>query len=173
MTVGDSSRLGLGRAIELRRVQMGLKRKDLAALAQLSYPYVSELENGAKEPSAKALRQLADALQLGVADLMALGERSGSPDSSQIELPPFDPIRQTASTAPEMNDAAVRPTPDRVGSTHSADAASAAGPGRPSADLIRELVDQAISEYARTVLPPLVERLVDEALGRRAGDERT
>src|SRR5271169_1854118 len=64
----------LGRAIQVRRAELGLKRKDLARLASLSYPYVSELENGSKAPSAKALAQLADALQLSPADLMALAE---------------------------------------------------------------------------------------------------
>ena len=66
---------GLGRAIEVRRVHLGLKRKDLAEKAKLSYPYISELENGGKEPSAKALRQIADALDMGVAELIAMGEQ--------------------------------------------------------------------------------------------------
>jgi len=66
---------GLGRAIAVQRVHLGLKRKDLAEKAGLSYPYISELENGGKEPSAKALRQIADALEMGVADLIAMGEQ--------------------------------------------------------------------------------------------------
>jgi transcriptional regulator with XRE-family HTH domain len=52
-----------------------LKRKDLAERAHLSYPYISEIENGLKEPSAKALRQVAEALELSVAELAALSER--------------------------------------------------------------------------------------------------
>ena len=39
-------------AIAVRRTELGLKRKDLAERSSLSYPYVSELENGTKEPSA-------------------------------------------------------------------------------------------------------------------------
>ncbi len=55
---------GLGRAIQVRRAELGLKRKDLARSAALSYPYLSELETGSKAPSARALGQLAEALRL-------------------------------------------------------------------------------------------------------------
>jgi transcriptional regulator with XRE-family HTH domain len=65
----------LGRVVELRRTALGMKRRDLAERAQLSYPYISEIENGIKEPSAKALRQVAEALDLSVAELAALTER--------------------------------------------------------------------------------------------------
>src|SRR3954468_21308524 len=66
---------GLGRAIAVRRAELGLKRKDLAARSSLSYPYVSELENGTKEPSAPALRQLAEALELSATQLLERSER--------------------------------------------------------------------------------------------------
>jgi transcriptional regulator with XRE-family HTH domain len=52
-----------------------MKRPELAKRAKLSYPYVSEIENGQKEPSSKALRQLAEALQLSLTELMMLAER--------------------------------------------------------------------------------------------------
>jgi transcriptional regulator with XRE-family HTH domain len=65
----------LGRAIQLRRVELGLKRPELAKRADLSYPYVSELENGLKTPSTKALRQLARAVELSPAELIALADR--------------------------------------------------------------------------------------------------
>jgi Co/Zn/Cd efflux system component len=64
-TPAKSASRGLGRAITVRRADLGLKRKDLAKESSLSYPYISELENGGKEPSAKALRQIADALDMG------------------------------------------------------------------------------------------------------------
>jgi len=64
----------LGRAIEVRRTLLRLKRKDLAQKSGLSYPYISEIENGAKEPSAKALRQIAEALGWSVGDLVGAGE---------------------------------------------------------------------------------------------------
>ena len=50
-------------AITIRRAMLGMSRKDVAAAAGISYPYISELENGMKSPSwdvfvavAKALR---------------------------------------------------------------------------------------------------------------------
>src|SRR5438093_1591631 len=54
--VASSSADRLGRAIHLRRVELNLKRPELARRAELSYPYVSEIENGMKTPSTKALR---------------------------------------------------------------------------------------------------------------------
>src|SRR5436853_2841842 len=72
----------LGRAIQLRRVKLGLKRRELADNAGLSYPYVSEIENGQKEPSPKALRQLAEALKMALPELVSLTDRVGAPSES-------------------------------------------------------------------------------------------
>src|SRR5262249_60960151 len=79
---------GLGRAIQVRRAELGLKRKDLARLASLSYPYLSELENGSKAPSAKALGQLADALQLSPADLLPFAEAMQFPTPAARDVRP-------------------------------------------------------------------------------------
>lgn len=51
-----------GRAIKTRRVKLGFSRALLAERAGLSYPYISEIENGKKEPSTRAQRQIANAL---------------------------------------------------------------------------------------------------------------
>ena len=45
-TDDDRPDVGLGKAIELRRIELGLKRRELAERARLSYPYISEIENG-------------------------------------------------------------------------------------------------------------------------------
>lgn len=82
---------GLGRAIQVRRAELGLKRKDLARLASLSYPYLSELENGSKVPSAKALGQLAEALQLSPADLLARAEAMASAAPAAQDVRPDSP----------------------------------------------------------------------------------
>jgi transcriptional regulator with XRE-family HTH domain len=82
----EQETLELGRALQVRRAELGLKRRELADRALLSYPYVSEIENGAKTPSAKALRQLADALRLTPAELMARADRPSAVD----EVPPED-----------------------------------------------------------------------------------
>ena len=64
----------LGKAITMRRTEMGMKRTKLAERAALSYPYLSEIENGRKMPSAEKLRSLALALKMNVVDLMGLAE---------------------------------------------------------------------------------------------------
>ena len=49
----------LGRTIKLYRTAWDMSRKELAEKAGLSYSYVSEIENGGKHPSTKALHLIA------------------------------------------------------------------------------------------------------------------
>jgi transcriptional regulator with XRE-family HTH domain len=63
-----------GRAVTARRAELGLSRKDVAARSGLSYPYVSNIEAGHKQPSAKALHVLAAALELRPAELLERSE---------------------------------------------------------------------------------------------------
>ena len=65
----------LGQAIVLYRTVARMHRKELAATAGLSYPYVSELENGLKEPSLAALTKIADVLQVAPSQLLATAEK--------------------------------------------------------------------------------------------------
>jgi transcriptional regulator with XRE-family HTH domain len=155
----------LGRAIQVRRAELGLKRKDLARLASLSYPYVSELENGSKAPSAKALSQLADALQVSPADLMALAEAmpTSAPAARDMRPPSTD---------------ASSPVPDRWKRFAAADAsrgvpASSATPIADNGllDRIAEFVAVAVraelNAWARSELPALIReelsRLTEQA----------
>lgn len=66
---------GLGRAIMAERAARGLTRQELAEQAGLSYPYLSEIENGSKRASSRALVQIAEALGLNPSALMATAER--------------------------------------------------------------------------------------------------
>jgi transcriptional regulator with XRE-family HTH domain len=68
----------------MRRAELGMKRKDLARESGLSYPYVSEIENGLKEPSARALRMLAQALDLTTGSLLELVGRLEEPGPGSI-----------------------------------------------------------------------------------------
>lgn len=76
MTAAESDdrerRSALGKAIRLRRVEVDLTRADLAREAEVSYTYVSEIENGTKQASAKTLWRIARALGLEPHELMAL-----------------------------------------------------------------------------------------------------
>lgn len=82
----------LGRFIEQRRTELGLSRRDLAERSGLSYPYVSQLETGDREPALKAMKQLAPALELRVEELASLvagGEWTGSSYDSFAASPPM------------------------------------------------------------------------------------
>jgi hypothetical protein len=64
----------LGRAIAATRAERGMKRGHLAESAGVSYPYLSELENGTKRGSTQKLAQIADALGLTSSQLLARAE---------------------------------------------------------------------------------------------------
>jgi transcriptional regulator with XRE-family HTH domain len=51
-----------GRVVALHRVQAGWGRQELATRAEISYPYLCEIENGKKEPSLRVMRRLASEL---------------------------------------------------------------------------------------------------------------
>jgi transcriptional regulator with XRE-family HTH domain len=91
----------LGRAIKVVRAQRGLSRGRLAELADLSYPYLSEVENGKKRPSSKALLQLADALALPASELLGIAE-----GIARLELAPegaSEPLRADDQAASSMS----------------------------------------------------------------------
>ena len=62
----------LGRFLEHRRRELGLTRRDLAEKSGLSYPYVSQLETGDREPALKTMRALAPVLDVRPEELAAL-----------------------------------------------------------------------------------------------------
>ena len=66
--------MSFGMAITLVRTAKGMGRKDVASAAGISYPYMAELENDAKEPSLRVLNKLSDALGMKVIDLLSLGD---------------------------------------------------------------------------------------------------
>jgi transcriptional regulator with XRE-family HTH domain len=156
----------LGRALHLRRVELGLKRRDLAVRAELSYPYVSELENGQKEPSAKALRQLAEALELTPADLAALADRLGDESDRSSSLLVDDQERPARAPSPAVR--AVAQPQERVDAywltsavpTPSAGVASGQTPDGVLERWIREVVTDTVRSelvrWATRELPTLV-----------------
>ncbi|MEX2290465.1 MAG: helix-turn-helix transcriptional regulator [Mycobacteriales bacterium] len=62
----------LGRFLEHRRRELGLSRRELADRSGLSYPYISQLETGMREPALKAMRALAPVLDVRPEELAAL-----------------------------------------------------------------------------------------------------
>ena len=52
-----------------QRKRRGMSRSQLAEAAELSYPYISQLETGIRKPSRKAANELARALGVDVSEL--------------------------------------------------------------------------------------------------------
>jgi len=156
-----------GRAVQLRRVELGLKRRELAERADLSYPYISEIENGMKDPSAKALRRIAEALELqSPTELIALADRLGGTggDAGSIlvdQRPPEPGLVPTAQPAYSfVTPATARPSGGGAPVEHA-----------QSFDRLQEMVAAIVraelGAWARTELPVLVEREVARILEAR------
>jgi transcriptional regulator with XRE-family HTH domain len=150
----------LGRAIHLRRVELGMKRRDLAIAAGLSYPYVSEIENGHKEPSAKALRQLADALDLAPVELVALTDRVGGSDSSSVLFDDQTSGRFQQTTTLRLPSARPDESPRHVSDDDTVDARIL--------DAVRPAVTAVLASWLERELPAIVHKAVAAELDRRA-----
>jgi transcriptional regulator with XRE-family HTH domain len=70
-----------------RREALGLSRKELAYRSGLSYPYVSQLESGDREPSMDGLAKLAGALETDVSELVT-GLSIAEPESAALAAMP-------------------------------------------------------------------------------------
>lgn len=81
----------LGERIRARRTALGLTLAQVADAAELSIPYVSNLERGRGNPTLGALHAVAEALQQSVTDLL---------DQHESEER-FDPIELVLAEAPQ------------------------------------------------------------------------
>lgn len=62
----------LGVNIRSARIAQGMTQQTLAERADLSVPYISRVERGEKEPSLSTLLRVADALDIGLDELLGL-----------------------------------------------------------------------------------------------------
>ncbi len=62
----------LGRLVEQRRHELGLSRRELAEQSEVSYPYVSQIETGDRDPSLRTMRKLADVLELPLEQMASM-----------------------------------------------------------------------------------------------------
>lgn len=62
----------LGRAVQQRRHELGWTRRDLAERSEVSYPYVSQIETGERDPSLRTMQRLAETLEVPVERLASL-----------------------------------------------------------------------------------------------------
>ena len=166
----------LGKAITMRRTELGMKRTKLAEIAALSYPYLSEIENGRKQPSAEKLRSLAAALEMDVVDLMGLAEVYED-DQAGVGAASVVSMSRTARSKPlgsaeaqRMADIAITQDLDRRGpalgdqrlaehgealSRHY-DPAVPSGMAAISEEAIRQVVRSELERWAVDVLPILI-----------------
>lgn len=66
--------LALGSAVRDYRGRLGLSQEELAHRAELNRTYVGDVERGVRNVSFRALRQIADALEIRTSELLARGE---------------------------------------------------------------------------------------------------
>jgi transcriptional regulator with XRE-family HTH domain len=66
----------LGQAVAERRQELGLTQEELALRADLHQRWISNVENGRRNPSYASLRRLAAGLQLRPSELIARAERN-------------------------------------------------------------------------------------------------
>lgn len=72
----------LGSFIRAQRQMADLSLRELAAMAEVSNPYLSQIERGLSEPSARVLKSIAQALNISAEVLFTqAGLISESPDS--------------------------------------------------------------------------------------------
>jgi len=109
----------LGRAIVQRREELGLSRKEVAAGSGLSYPYLSELENGTKQGSPSALTAVAKALGLAHHELLARAEAGGPPAMRRRsrrleERHPDDTLARLSSLRARIREVLAGATPEEA-----------------------------------------------------------
>lgn len=162
---------GLGKAIAMRRTELGLKRRGLADRAELSYPYISEIENGLKEPSPAALGRIAQALEMDRSELMILSERYDEAAGDHTSLHRHAPETRT-ERSPLLQSIAEAPP---LAATWSLLAArpTSAHPEQdevPIEELVRSELRRELDAWATYRLPDLIrrelERLLPELLDR-------
>lgn len=70
--------MDLAAVVLAQRSRQGLTRQELARLAGISYPYLSQIETGDRVPSLKTLAKLAQALALPLEDLASAAPKAVS-----------------------------------------------------------------------------------------------
>jgi transcriptional regulator with XRE-family HTH domain len=76
----DAQAAGIGARIRAHRREQGLTLVRLAALTELSHPFLSQLERGHARPSMVSLERIARALGTSQIELMAAAQEAGAPE---------------------------------------------------------------------------------------------
>lgn len=85
--IGRAQLERLGRAIRAQRKLAEMSLRDLAALTDVSNPYLSQIERGLHEPSVRVLRSIARALNVSAETLLVQAGLFDSPDGEADDVP--------------------------------------------------------------------------------------
>ncbi len=98
----------LGQFLKTQRRIANLSIRQLASLAKVSNPYLSQIERGLYRPSADVLKNLADALQISAQSLYSkVGLVEPNPDEDVIP-DAEEAIRMDPRLSPEQKEALIR-----------------------------------------------------------------
>ena len=81
----DQQRRALGAFIRSQRELANLSLRRMAALAEVSNPYLSQIERGLHEPSMHVLRSIAEALNLSAETLLEAAGLLDAPDTGGFD----------------------------------------------------------------------------------------
>ena len=82
----DKLLLAISHLVRERRESLGLTQEELAHKAHLHRTYISDIERGARNLSVRSLISLADALGIGVSDMVQVAE-------SRLDGQPAEEVR--------------------------------------------------------------------------------
>ena len=91
MTAQWPESMSLGEIIRRQRELTALPMRQLAAMAGISNPYLSQIERGLREPSEQVLKSLADSLQLSADSLRPRPDEQDDAQSAVLEAIAEDP----------------------------------------------------------------------------------
>ena len=91
----------LGELIRKQRQQAELTLRDLAERANVSNPYLSQIERGLHEPSVRVLKAIAGALNLSAEQLLV---QAGVLDGSEPGRQPPPSVEEAVQADPRLSD---------------------------------------------------------------------
>jgi transcriptional regulator with XRE-family HTH domain len=91
----------LGELIRKQRQQAELTLRDLAERANVSNPYLSQIERGLHEPSVRVLRAIANALNLSAEQLLV---QAGVLEGTELDAPAAPGVEEAVNADPRLSD---------------------------------------------------------------------
>lgn len=176
MAESSHDAVALGRAIAAARSEQGVKRMELAKRSGVSYPYLSELENGTKQGSTQKIGLIAEALGMTTSQLMARAEALAMGSEAPAPYPQF-PSVPGATAASASGHGEVAQAAGVGGAALGAPSAGGIRSLRPLAPVaadteaivverVTRLVRAEIERWLDTELEPLVREQVRQELRR-------